>query len=168
CINVKISDNLNESVIELLNPKENSNYILKFKDIIIRPKNIYFSITKNKIFRESELNIIHWLKKKKLRTFLFLKKPVNNLEIGYIQDIRSKNMNANKSEFVHNNDEIVISIENIFGKKLEISYKSLELVSFDFNTAIIQRKSETSLISKLGYRILRKFKPEKIFYLNKV
>ncbi|MFW9936239.1 MAG: M48 family metalloprotease [Candidatus Thorarchaeota archaeon] len=168
CINVKISDNLNESVIELLNPKENSNYILKFKDIIIRPKNIYFSITKNKIFRESELNIIHWLKKKKLRTFLFLKKAVNNLEIGYIQDIRSKNMNANKSEFVQNNNEIVISIENIFGKKLEISYKSLELVSFDFNTAIIQRKSETSLISKLGYRILRKIKPEKIFYLNKV
>jgi len=168
CVNVFIDENFNESTIELADLKENKNIILKFKDIIIRPKNVYLSITKNQIFREFELDIIQWLKKKKLRTFLFLKKPVNNLEIGYIQEIRSKKTHRKNLGNKKDNNVIIILIENIFGKKLEINYNLLEMISFDYSTAMVQRKAETSFISKLGYKILRKYKPEKIFLLNKV
>ncbi|GAG83156.1 unnamed protein product, partial [marine sediment metagenome] len=46
--------------------------------------------------------------------------------------------------------------------------KSLEGLSFETDTAYIKRKAETSLFSKLGYIFLKKLKPDKIFYLNKV
>ena len=74
-----------------------------------------------------------------------------------------KNLNEGKNEETNH-----ITIKNIFGEKQEIPYKSLEAISFEFVTGKIQKKSETSIFSKLGYILLKKFKPKKIFYLNKV
>ncbi|MFX0048324.1 MAG: hypothetical protein ACFE8G_09170, partial [Candidatus Hermodarchaeota archaeon] len=118
---------------------------------------------------KTESKIFEWLIKKQLRTYIYLKKPVNNLEIGYIQNIQlnvenlKRKLNEGESEL--NN---YISIKNIFGEAQNIPYKSLEAISFEHITGKIQKKSETSIFSKLGYIILKKFKPEKIFYLNKV
>ncbi|GAH94889.1 unnamed protein product, partial [marine sediment metagenome] len=39
----------------------------------------------------------------------------------------------------------------IFGEDIKIPYNSLEVLLFEYNTAIIQKKSETSIFSKLGY-----------------
>jgi Zn-dependent protease with chaperone function len=171
CLNVNISDNFKESELsfsEIHQHDGNKTIQYKLKDLIVKPKNIYIQIRRNEMFRKSELNVINWLIEKQLRTFVYLKKPVNNLEIGYIQDIKisikdsKKKSNKEKSENSNN-----ISMKNIFGEDIKIPYNSLEVLLFQFNTAIIQKKSETSLFSKLGYLIVRKFKPEKIFYLTK-
>ena len=59
-------------------------------------------------------------------------------------------------------------VTNIFNKLIRIPYNTLELISFKSETISIQKKSDTSIFSKLGYVIIRKFKPENIFYLNKI
>jgi hypothetical protein len=163
CTNVKIAENLDESEILLVDPNEHTNSIkFKFKDIIIRPRKIYLPISRNQLFRGSELNLINWLSHNQIRTYIYLKKPVNNFEIGYIQEIKSESKSSQIS------DEFSLKVENIFGKKVTIPYKSLESLSFDYFTGTIQRKSETSIVSKLGYKILKKFKPDRILYLNKI
>ncbi|GAH05642.1 unnamed protein product, partial [marine sediment metagenome] len=141
----------------------------KLKDLIVKPKNIYIQIRRNEMFRKSELNVINWLIKKQLRTFVYLKKPVNNLEIGYIQNVKINIEDSKKKSNKGKNEQSnYLSIKNIFGEAIKIPYNSLEVLAFQYNTATIQKKSETSMFSKLGYLIVRKFKPEKIFYLNKI
>ena len=172
CLKVEISQNFKNSELyfEMLPQNDgDKTFHYKLKDLIIKPKNTYISINRNKTVRKSELKIFNWLIEKQLRTYIYLKKPVNNLEIGYIQDIKldienlKKKPDQGKSE-VYN----YITIKNIFGKDIQIPYKSLEALSFEYITGNVQKKSETSIFSKLGYIVLKKFKPEKIFYLNKV
>lgn len=143
----------------------------KLKDLIIRPKNTYILINRNEKGLKSESKIFEWLIEKQLRTNIYLKKPVNNVAIGYIQEIQLNvedlkiKQNDGKKEININN---YIVIRNIFGQTEKLPYKSLETISFEYITGKIQKKSETSIFSKLGYILLKKFKPEKIFYLNKV
>jgi len=163
CTDVKIAEKLDESEILLVDSNKDTNSIkFNFKDIIIRPRKIYLPISRNQLFRNSELNLINWLSHNQIRTYIYLKKPVNNFEIGYIQGIKRESKNNQK------NKELSLKVKNIFGKQIKIPYKSLESLSFDYVTAVIQRKSETSIVSKLGYKILRKFKPDRILYLNKI
>ncbi len=172
CTNVVISKNFKDSDLHFeMIPLNNrsSKFELKLKDLIIKPKDTYITINRNEKGLKTESKIFEWLIKKQLRTYIFLKKPVNNLEIGYIQEIRldaeklKKNLNEGTNGVTNH-----ITIKNIFGEKQEIPYKSLEAISFEYITGKIQKKSETSIFSKLGYKLLKKFKPEKIFYLNKV
>ena len=172
CLNVNISDNFKESELSFNEtPQSDGNKTIqyKIKDLIVKPKNIYIQIRRNEMFRKSELNVINWLIEKQLRTFVYLKKPVNNLEIGYIQDVKIDIEDLKKkSNKGKNKKSNYLSMKNIFGEAIKIPYNSLEVLAFQHNTAIIQKKSETSMFSKLGYLIVRKFKPEKIFYLNKI
>ena len=172
CLKVEISQNFKNSKLyfEMLPQNDgDKTFHYKLQDLIIKPKNTYIMLNRNKTVRKSELEIFDWLIEKQLRTYIYLKKPVNNLEIGYIQDIKldienlKKKPDQGKSEVSN-----YISVKNIFGKDIKIPYKSLEALSFEYITGNIQKKSETSIFSKLGYIILKKFKPEKIFYLNKV
>jgi len=172
CSKVEISRNLKDSELyfeTLPHNNEGKKFQFKLKDLIIKPKNIYITINRKETGRNSELKIFKWLIEKQIRTYIYLKKPVNNLEIGYIQSIKldvenfKKNSEQGKSEVSN-----YVTIKNIFGKDQEIPYKSLEALSFEYITGYIQKKSETSMFSKLGYILLKKFKPEKIFYLNKV
>jgi len=172
CLNVNISDNFKESELsfsEILQSDGNKTIQYKLKDLIVKPKNIYIQIRRNDMFRKSELNVINWLIEKQLRTFVYLKKPVNNLEIGYIQDVKisieDSKKQTDKGKYKKSN---YLSMKNIFGETIKIPYNSLEVLLFEYNTAIIQKKSETSIFSKLGYLIVRKFKPEKNFYVNKI
>jgi hypothetical protein len=121
------------------------------------------SISKSNNFRESELNLINWLSKIPLQVYVYLKKPVNNLEIGCIKkiDFNSQNNNTDLSN-IKSVDKITILFNNIFGKEIKIPYKEIETISFEFNTGLIQLKSETSISSLLGFRILKKIKPERI------
>jgi hypothetical protein len=166
CNEIEFNDKLEDIKIEITNPymeDQKTSMILKIKDLIIRPRNIYLTIGKNNLFRESEINIIKWLIKEQCRAYIFLKKPVNNLEIGYISFLEYCALNESKN--INNN---FIRMKNIFGRTIDIPYRLVESISFDYKTAVIQLKKETSLFSKLGYKIQKRIKPQKIMYLNKV
>ena len=92
-----------------------------------------------------------------MRTSIFLKKPVNNEEIGYIQEINVKYENQLALE------ESTVKIKNIFGEDVEIPFKKIEVVLFDYDSVTILRKDKTSAFSKFGYKILKRFSPQKIF-----
>jgi len=84
------------------------------------------------------------------------------VEYGYIQNLESKiddPKKPKKEEPYHLN---ALSVKNIFGKDIIIPYNKVELISFEYNSALIQIKSATSLTSRLSYKILKKIKPEKI------
>ncbi|MBD3254481.1 MAG: M48 family metalloprotease [Candidatus Lokiarchaeota archaeon] len=135
----------------------------KLGQLIIRPNYINLPLSKSLAFRRSEIDIIEWLITKQIRSRIFLKKPVNNLQIGYIKAVRNK---SNMQEYDEDEEKfaegITIVIQNVFGQRIEIEYKKIELISFEHDTALIQLKSETSILSRLGYRILHKFKPQKV------
>ncbi len=172
CSNIAISENFKDSELHFETiPLRDGGTKLQFrlKDLIIRPKDTYIAINRNEKGLQTESKIFEWLIKKQLRTYFYLKKPVNNLEIGYIQEIQLNVENVKKKRIEGKNKLTnYIKINNIFGENQEIQYKSLEAISFEYFTGKIQKKSETSIFSKLGYKLLKKFKPEKIFYLNKV
>ena len=172
CSKVEISKNFKNSELYFETIPQNSEgkrFQYKLKELIIKPRNIYITINRKETGRNSESKIFEWLIEKQLRTYIYLKKPVNNLEIGYIQDIKFDAENLKKKPDQGKTEvSSAITIKNIFGKYQEIPYKLLEGLSFEFITGTIQKKSETSIFSKLGYLLLKKFKPEKIFYLNKV
>ena len=162
CLNIIPSKKLEDFQIEISNSvKSGQNSITySFRELIIRPKNIYLNISRTSQFRESEVEIIKWLNREQLQSFIYLKKPVNNLEIGYIQNINI-NMDKTKKKTTKNKKDI-ITINNIFGKQKNIPFKELELINFEYNSVLIQLKSATSLTSRLGYKILKRFKPERI------
>jgi Zn-dependent protease with chaperone function len=166
CSGIKINNNYDDIEIEFKNifsKEEKTQTSLKLKNLIIKPQNISIIIGKNKNFRDSEVNIINWLIEKESRVYLFLKKPVNNIEIGYITSIET--IATDKPE---NNEVNTIQIRNIFSQIMSIPYKSIEVISFQYETALIQKKHNTSLFSKLGYKIQKRIKPQQIIYLNKV
>ena len=172
CSNVEISDPFKESELifdEIPQNGENIEERYALKDLIIKPKAIYINIKKSDISRESEQRVLNWLLENHIRTYFYLKKPVNNLEIGYLKDFKFYPQGAKNSQDEQKTNQVsYVKVKNIFDKDVKIPYKSLEGLSFETDTAYIQRKAETSLISKVGYIFLKKFKPDKIFYLNKV
>jgi len=145
--------------------EENDIVRLKLKELIIRPFQIYFPISRTKNFRNFEFQLINWLIQNRIRAFIYLKKPVNNLEIGYLEKLE---LNNNKNNIESNQMINYIIIKNIFGKNVKIPYNSLEIISFEYKTAMIQKKSETSFASKIGYRLIRRFKPQKVIFLQKL
>jgi hypothetical protein len=140
--------------------KEPLHYTLK--ELIIRPRRIYLSISKNLRLRKSEIKVINWLKTNHILISIYLKKPVNNLEQGYIQNLEVKMSDLKKSKQEELNHFNSLSIKNIFGKIVVIPYEKVELISFEYNSVLIQLKSATSFSSRLGYKILKKIKPEEI------
>ncbi len=162
CLNVIPTTELSNYQLEISDIENHeSKLILNLDDLIIRPKEIYLSISKSLSFRESEINLMKWLSKNNLQIYLYLKKPVNNLEIGYIQKVDFQNNMKDLSKDGHSS-KISILFNNVFGNEIEIPYKEIEIINFKYSTALIQLKSETSLASRLGFRILKKFKPERI------
>lgn len=169
CTNVDSSNNKYNYSIELMknhsNDKEKETTKLNLGDLIIRPYNIHSSIGKSSKIK-SELELLNWLENNKTRTYFYLKKPVNNIEIGYLQKITKKSFNLDdeKKRLKDKHELITLTIENIFNKTKEIPLKSIDLVSFSYDTGTIQLKSEKSILSKLGYRIIKKLRPQKIIY----
>ena len=105
--------------------------------------------------------MINWIIKNQIQVMLSLKKPVNNIIFGNIQEIK---INKEKTKWAQKNNENKenLIVKTIFGKEEIIPYKQLESINFNHMTALIQKKSDTSLFSKLGYKILQKFKPSEI------
>jgi len=170
CINFENKENLGDSLIELknfhFNDNEDQTLIAKLKDLIIKPKNIRFGIKKNEENRIYYDQILNWLLNNNIRTYFYLKKPVNNIEIGYIQEIthnsgKEGEISKNTKSSIKNHS--YIQIKTIFGNKKKIKLNKIEFISFEYNTGTVQLKSETSLFSKIGYYILKKVKPQKIF-----
>ena len=168
CTNVIPASNYNDYELELAySMKKSNNEPLKLKlgGLIINPRRIYLPIQRKSIFRKSEKAIIKWLLEQQLRTSFYLKKPVNNVEIGYIKDFNIDIERLKKiSEIDVENEGNFIKIVNIFGEEKVIPFKTLETLSFQYETAMIMRKSDTSFLSQLGYKIVHKFKPQKVFY----
>ncbi|MFW9987906.1 MAG: M48 family metalloprotease [Candidatus Odinarchaeota archaeon] len=166
CTNIIKADNLDNFQIELHNKENTDKELIKynFNQLIIRPKRIYLNISRKTNFRESEVEIIKWLSTNKIQSFIHLKKPVNNIEIGYIQNIEGNFKKNYKNPSINNNKNgnLLLIINNIFGKEEKIPYKQIEAIYFEYdNSAEIQIKSATSFTSRLGYKILKKFKPER-------
>jgi len=172
CVNIKTSVKLEDYELEFTSIEksdERDNLQIRLSELIVRPKKIYFSISKSTIYRKTEDALFNWLINNEIYSYIYLKKPVNNLEIGYITDIRINHKKFKKSD--ENEEESAnyyIIVKNIFGKDIKIPYKTLEIISFDYKTAMIQKKTETSFSSKMGYKIVKKFRPEKILYLDKI
>ena len=168
CEKVGITSDFKESYLQLQEKTDGGtvHIIEKLKNLIIKPKDVYLIIRKNNRTRIDELKIIDWIKSKQLRTYFHLKKPINNIEIGYIQDLDFKFKRNNKTsqkEMIEKESHLII--KNIFQKIVNIPYNRLEMISFEYTTATLQKKSETSFFSKMGYKILKRFKPQKIIYL---
>ncbi|MFX1523367.1 MAG: M48 family metalloprotease, partial [Promethearchaeota archaeon] len=145
----------------ILKPERN---LLKHKlhDLIIKPRKMYLSISKSHHFRKSELKVINWLKQNEILITLYLKKPVNNIEHGYIQKIEVTLKESKKSKNREFEDTDSLTIKNIFGKSKFIPYTQIESIAFEYKSALIQLKNGTSLSSRLGYKVLKRIKPEEI------
>jgi len=167
CMNVSFTNDLGDCELELIDSID-VGYIkngIKFtiKELVIRPKNISLTISRSEKYRKQELELVEWLMFNKKQAFFWLKKPVNNLEIGYIKEINMNKENL-KDKLINNdkNNEKSIIIENIFGKEKILIYKAIELINFEHDTILVQKKSDTTFFSKLGYKILKKLKPESV------
>ena len=173
CANILIADNLSDCEIELINSIDSTikpeSKKFKLKELVILPKNISLMISKSEKYRESESALIEWLIRNGKQVHVWLKKPVNNLEVGriIIGKINKGNL-EHKSASAEKSNENYIIMENIFGKEQKITYKTIELISFEHETVVIQKKSETTLFNRLGYKIFKKLKPESVLYLDKV
>jgi len=168
CRDVLIKDDIKKSelVLTLENESEDKEpKNLTFDDVIIYPNDIALSINRRDLYRESEASIFTWLLKNQVRTYLYLKKPVNNIEVGYVKDLHvQKRLSSKEKKNQKTEDNNFIKIENIFNKEITIPYKSIQSISFNYSSGMIQKKAETSVFSKIGYRIYKKFKPQKIIY----
>lgn len=166
CINVSNANNFLDIELSFSNGRKTSNHeLLKYniKELIIRPRKIYLPISKDIQIRESEVNGINWLIRHKILVHLYIKKPVNNYERGWIQSLEvnlDKFNKKSKNKEKENND--YLKMRNIFEKEITIPYKEIESIGFEYNSALIQLKRSTSFTSRLGYRILKKFKPDRI------
>ncbi|MFX1238832.1 MAG: M48 family metalloprotease [Promethearchaeota archaeon] len=139
--------------------EQESNY--KIKDLIIVPNKINISIRKNDTFRKYEVDLIKWLIENKVRCTIWLKKPVNNFEIGYIDNFSLSNLdNKRRDKELSKKDVLVCT--NIFKNKIKIPYKQIEQISFEYDSVTIQKRTETSYFSKLGYKMVKKFKPRTV------
>ena len=170
CSKVEIAADLSDCEIEL-SYLTNKTEAMKFKlkDLIIRPKNISLMISKSIKYREAELAVVEWLIKNKKQAHVWLKKPVNNLEVGIITNISVNNQILKQKDLnKENKNEIALVIKNIFGKEKALSYKTIELINFEHDTVLIQKKSDTTFFSGIGYKILKRIKPESVLSLNKV
>jgi len=166
CVEVSKTDDFNKIEIilseedESLKEPELVSYNLK--DLIIKPRYIYLPIRKDFQHRKSEVKVMKWLIGKKILTQIYLKKPVNNFEMGYIQSLDVKNNLKTKSESEEKRHVNLLKLINIFGKETLIPFQTIESIGFEFESVIIQKKSATSFTSRLGYKILKKLKPNKI------
>jgi Zn-dependent protease with chaperone function len=166
CVNIEKAKKLEDYELTLADPtiyKDQNQRKYSIKDLIIKPQRIYLTISRDLRYRKSEVEIFNWVKDNHILIYMYLKKPVNNIEIGYIENLDINYDETNKkSEHEKNKDRDFISLKNIFGSEINIVYNKVESISFRYNSAMIQLKSATSLSSRLGYKILKKFKPERI------
>jgi Zn-dependent protease with chaperone function len=161
CANVSRANTLAEFGLTLSDENESLKYTVN--DLIIRPRNVYLTTSKDLSHKESEGKILSWLEQQKILVSISLKKPVNNFETGYLQSIEKGVDRDNLKSKKQGKKEIVsLGVINIFGKEINIPYKTVESISFEYNSAMIQIKAATSISSRLGYKIFKKFKPQKI------
>ncbi len=170
CTKIKINNVWNQSIIKV-SPLDAyhrlSRISFQLKELIIRPKTIHFSIKKDKKNREALLKIFKWACREKIKISFFLKKPVNNIEKGYISKIEIRpNADNLEREIKKDYSRFNILVNNMFGNKIILSSELIESISFEHDTALLQKKSETSIFSKIGYKILKNWKPREIWYLK--
>jgi Zn-dependent protease with chaperone function len=168
CVAISSAENLQDFALTFshhntITVEEDEELKYTLKELIIRPKMIYLPISKSSKYRDSERKVLAWLKKNQILIHLYMKKPVNNIEIGYLQqiDMKIKDFN-NNTKVKESENSSSLFLKNIFDKEVKIPYDSIESINFEYNSAMIQVKSETSLFSRLGYKILKKFKPDRI------
>ncbi|MHA1914253.1 MAG: M48 family metalloprotease [Promethearchaeota archaeon] len=161
CVKVSKANTLAEYELTLTDDNETLRY--KVNELIIRPRTVYLTTSKDLSHKESEGKILNWLEQQIILVYIYLKKPVNNFETGHIQGIETGiENNSKKSKKQESKKIISLRVKNIFGKEINIPYKTVESISFEYNSAMIQIKAATSISSRLGYKILKKYKPEKI------
>ncbi|MBN1802906.1 MAG: M48 family metalloprotease [Candidatus Lokiarchaeota archaeon] len=142
--------------------QENHQIELKLSDLIIVPHKISITIRKSETNRKSEIEVINWLIDNNRRCTVWLKKPVNNFEIGHINKVLNASLEKDNFGKKELNKQKIIQMTNIFKKKIEIPYSKIEQISFESDSVLIQKKNETSFLSKFGYKLLKKFRPRNV------
>ncbi|MHA1821483.1 MAG: M48 family metalloprotease [Promethearchaeota archaeon] len=152
---------------------ENKHEFL-LKDLYIQRNEFGVIIHGNENTFASELNLLEFLKNKKIRTTFYLKKPINNVEAGYItlynyhlkkDNVASNNGKADKEiddEIITENDEKTtkeyekgfIQIRNIYSKEIKIPITKIEMLIFAYNSITINDKRSSSI----GEKILKKIR----------
>ncbi|MHA1757480.1 MAG: M48 family metalloprotease [Promethearchaeota archaeon] len=170
CVDFKIKNKVRNSLLILTsneNNEVNNKFKYKLKEIIVKPRHVDIDFINEDFSNNYLIKTLKWLKNNEIKTFFSLKKPINNIEVGFIKKIvlideknKSSSLSLNKSLML--NDWILI--ENIFKKEIKIPFNLIHQISFEIDTGLIQKKSEVSIFSRFSYKILKKFKPEMIFY----
>ena len=166
---------------------------LKTPQVLIRPHHFAIQLHKDAELFQYEQQILEFIISNRIITDLFLKKPVNNRESGYIKKIianyveneqrsnaESKNSksdsngrtiqsNNHESKMPNNKENkdwnlsSAIEFENLFGNVMTIPYKQIEFISFENDSLLFIDLSEISFTTILGYKISKKIDPSKIY-----
>ncbi len=178
CVDVKNNSSKGEyslSLEENIRDLNSDTFSLNLKDIIVHPYHISYEIGKSDVLKEDLLPLLSWLKANKIKTRFYLKKPVNNIEIGKIIQINTQNRGSPELEPLkepkmeiggsgpHKKD-CSLEIKNIFNETKILELSRLDFLNFEYKTGLIRKKDESSFISKLFYRTYQYLKPEKIKY----
>ncbi|TXT63357.1 MAG: Protease HtpX [Promethearchaeota archaeon] len=166
------SDQNNKIIITLdsnsaLDPNDNPHLVtIDLDEIIIFPYRVQFSITNKTKLKKSARILLEWIYKTNQRTYFYLKKPVNNIEVGYIKEIINTSINSSlkKHSFEELNNMIKIKILTIFKEIKEIEVSQIDMISFKYKTGMIQKREELSIFTKLFYKLLKKLNQESIIF----
>ncbi len=179
------SFNQKEKRIELkvsLEDDEKNVREMKTPDLLIRPNHFAIQLHKDAELFANEQKVLEYLISNQIITSLFLKKPVNNEETGYIKKIirkhdtdenlkessdtqvkiNSKNEKTNNINKDWNLDS-ALEFTNLYGITMILQYKQIEFISFDSDSLLFVDLSEISLSTKLGYKLSKKLDPSKFF-----
>lgn len=169
CINVKSSGS-NHIILELKadsEPEQEKDTLsICIKDVIIFPERVQLAINKHGKLKDTDLKLLEWLKNHHVKANFYLKKPVNNMEIGFIKNLvyntapsGGKGKNSEKDE-----PAIEITINTIFNQIKQLTLNQLDFINFKCKTGMIQKKSELSIFSKGFYKLFQRLRPEMIIF----
>jgi hypothetical protein len=154
---------------------------IRTPNLLIRPNHFAIQLHKDADLFAYEQKIIEFLISNKIITTLFLKKPVNNEETGYLTKIipnytldeenkqtsdKGARNHSNSEKKIINKDwnlESAVELSNLHGKNMILQYKQIEFVSFEYDSLLFVDLSEISFSTKMGYIISKKMDPSKFF-----
>ncbi|MHA1729458.1 MAG: M48 family metalloprotease [Promethearchaeota archaeon] len=127
----------------------------KLGTIIVKNNDFSLIIRNNKKTESYEDDILKYLLNKKLRTTVYLKKPVNDKESGYIQEINIDEKDRKKNSFM--------IFLNIYEETIKIPFNKMDVLLFSQNTISLIDKKKISLGEKMIQKIIKWRKPHNIF-----
>jgi Zn-dependent protease with chaperone function len=127
----------------------------KLDNVIIKKDDFSLVIHNDEISRPFEKKIFDFLIQNKIRTTIYLKKPINNQETGYLKELHLDQDDIK--------NDSTIKIENIQGEMKEFPVQKIEVILFSKETISLENKKDMSLSEKIIQKIIKWRKPHIIF-----